>query len=379
MPKILRNAPIRTWQAGDSVQGFALLTKKELRHDRNNKTFMDLELVDASGSMVAKIWSDSPALNGRFEAHQFIAFRGSVKSYRDQLQLTIDDCRVATEGDRHYGFDEAKLVPSTREDIDDLWMRLQRLYEGEIERPVMRRLATETLAVHGAALREHPAAKSMHHAYRGGLLEHVVSMAELALLVCRHFRDLDRDLVLVGVLFHDLGKLRELGAMPVNDYTLEGRLVGHVVIGRDLLVERCAALEGFPADLRLLLEHLVLSHQGRKEFASPVEPMTPEALALHFIDDLDSKINQLRNLREASTGMQYHRGLGRYVYLPPPPTAEDLLAAEEAAEIAAISAEPHELEAREMELPPEPEAAGEPEPVLTEESEEEQAPLFRGE
>jgi 3'-5' exoribonuclease len=377
MPKILRNAPIRTWEAGDSVQGFALLSRKELRQDRNGKSFMDLEVVDASGSMVAKIWSDSPALNGHFEAHRFIAFRGTVKNYRDQLQLTIDDCREATEGDRHYGFDESKLVPSTREDIDDLWMRLHRIYEEEIERPVLRRLAAETLTVHGAALREHPAAKSMHHAYRGGLLEHVVSMAELASLVCRHYADLDRDLVLVGVLFHDLGKLRELGAMPVNDYTLEGRLVGHVVIGRDLLIERCAAIEGFPQDLRLLLEHLVLSHQGRKEFASPVEPMTPEALALHFIDDLDSKINQLRSSREAATGMQYHRGLGRFVYLPPPPTREDLFAAEEAAEIAAISAEPHELEMREMEMPPEEDPA--PEIAEMPEPEEVQAPLFRGE
>ena len=377
MPKILRNAPIRTWEAGDSVQGFALLTRKELRQDRNGKSFLDLELADASGSMVAKVWSDSPAMNGRYEAHQFVAFRGSVKNYRDQLQITIDDCREATEGDRHYGFDESKLVPSTREDIDDLWMRLHRIYGEEVERPVMRRLAAETLAAHGAALREHPAAKSMHHAYRGGLLEHVVSMGELALLVCRHYRDLDRDLVLLGVLFHDLGKLRELGAMPVNDYTLEGRLVGHVVIGRDLLIERCAAIEGFPEDLRLLLEHLVLSHQGRKEFASPVEPMTPEALALHFIDDLDSKINQLRNSREAATGMQYHRGLGRFVYLPPAPTPADLLEREEAAEIEVISAEPHELEVREMEMPPEPEEPAEmTEPAGAEEV---QAPLFQGE
>src|SRR5918992_2653388 len=373
MPKILRNAPIRTWEAGDSVQGFALLTRKELRQDRNGKSFLDLELADASGSMVAKVWSDSPAMNGRYEAHQFVAFRGTVKNYRDQLQITIDDCREATEGDRHYGFDESKLVPSTREDIDDLWMRLHRIYGEEIERPVMRRLAVETLAAHGAALREHPAAKSMHHAYRGGLLEHVVSMAELALLVCRHYRDLDRDLVLLGVLFHDLGKLRELGAMPVNDYTLEGRLVGHVVIGRDLLIERCAAIEGFPEDLRLLLEHLVLSHQGRKEFASPVEPMTPEALALHFIDDFDSKINQLRNSREAATGMQYHRGLGRFVYLPPAPTPADLLEREEAAEIEAIAAEPHELEVREMELPEPEEPAEMTEPERA--AEEVQAPL----
>ena len=158
----------------------------------------------------------------------------------------------------------------------------------------------------------------MHHAYRGGLLEHVVSMAELAAAVCGHYRELDRDLMLLGVLFHDLGKLRELGAMPANDYTLEGRLVGHVVLGRDLLRERCAAIPEFPDDLRLLLEHLVLSHQGKKEFSSPVEPMTPEAVALHFIDDLDAKLNQLRIARESSPGMLYHRGLARYVYLPPP-------------------------------------------------------------
>jgi 3'-5' exoribonuclease len=377
MPKIVRNQPIRTWEAGDSVQGFALLTKKELRQDRNGKSFLDLEVVDASGSMVAKVWSDSPALSGSFEPHQFVAFRGSVKNYRDQLQLTIDDCRQATEGDRHYGFDESKLIPSTREDIGDLWMRLHRVYTEQVERPVLRRLAAEALEVHGPALREHPAAKAMHHAYRGGLLEHVVSMAELAVLVCSHYRDLDRDLVLLGVLFHDLGKLRELGAMPVNDYTLEGRLVGHVVIGRDLLLARCAAIEGFPEDLRLLLEHLILSHQGKKEFASPVEPMTPEALALHFIDDLDSKINQLRNSREAATGMQFHRGLGRYVYLPALPSPEELHEQTEIAALTAIAAEPHVLEVAELEMPPEIEENGSA--AAVEEPEEVQAPLFQAE
>ncbi|HEX4494334.1 MAG TPA: HD domain-containing protein [Thermoanaerobaculia bacterium] len=361
MTKTLRNVPIREWEAGDNVQGFALLTKKETRQDRNGKSFLDMEVTDASGSMIAKIWSDSPALNSRFETHQFIAFRGSVKNYREQLQLTIDECREAGDGDRHYGFDESKLIPSTREDIDDLWRRLERIYAEDVERPILRRLAAETLAIHGKALREHPAAKAMHHAYRGGLLEHTVSMAELGGLVCGHYRDLDRDLVLIGVLFHDLGKLRELGAMPANDYTLEGRLIGHVVIGRDLLIERCAAIPGFPADLRVLLEHMVLSHQGKKEFASPVEPMTPEAVALHFIDDLDSKINQLRNSREAATGMQFHRGLGRYVYFPPTPSPADLEAAEEEAEIEAITAEPHALEAAELELPPEePEEEAEP-------------------
>ncbi|HEX7186468.1 MAG TPA: HD domain-containing protein [Thermoanaerobaculia bacterium] len=344
MPKTLRNTPIRDWESGDTVQGFALLTKKELRQDRNNKSYLDLELADASGSIVAKIWADSPAMNGQFEPHQFIAFKGSVKSYRDQLQLSIDACREAVDSDSDHGFDKAKLIPSTREDIDDLWRRLDRVLSAHVRRPVLRRLAEEALRAHEAELREHPAAKSMHHAYRGGLLEHVVSMAELAVRICEHYRDVDRDLVLLGVLFHDLGKLRELGAMPANDYTLEGRLIGHVVIGRDLLRDRCAAIPGFPDDLRILLEHLVLSHQGRKEYASPVEPMTPEALVLHFVDDLDSKLNQLRASREAAPGISYHRGLARYVYLPP--------LADAACEETAPAVDPHAEEAREPDLPP---------------------------
>lgn len=317
MPKTKKNAPIREWEAGDSVQGFALLTKKELRQDKNGRGFMDLELADASGSMVAKVWADSPAMTGEYEVHGFVAFRGSVKSYKDQLQISIDDCREATEDDRRFGFDESLLIPSTKEDIGDLWRRLERLMDG-VGRPVLRRLARETLDAYGKELREHPAAKSMHHAYRGGLLEHVVSMAELASLVASHYRDLDRDLLLLGVLFHDLGKLRELGAMPANDYTLEGRLIGHVVIGRDLVRERAAAIPDFPRDLTMLLEHMVLSHQGKKEFSSPIEPMTPEAVALHFIDDLDSKLNQLRTARDANPGILYHRGMGRFMYLPAP-------------------------------------------------------------
>ena len=366
---IQRNKPIREWESGDIVQGFALLTKKEKREDRNGKSYLDLEIADASGSMVAKIWADSPAMNGSFETHRFVAFRGVVKNYRDQLQLSIDDCRETTEGDRRYGFDESKLIPSTREDIDDLWRRLTRLLEEVVGRPVLRRLARETLELHGAELREHPAAKSMHHAYRGGLLEHVVSMAELAIRICEHYRDVDRDLVILGVLFHDLGKLRELGAMPANDYTLEGRLIGHVVIGRDLLRDRCRAIEGFPEDLQLLLEHLVLSHQGKKEFASPVEPMTPEALVLHFVDDLDSKLNQLRASRDATPGIQYHRGLGRYVYLPPLP---EILERGATHEIDPHADEALEGEALDDGLAP----CAEPDPEAAVEEEEIQPPLF---
>ena len=314
MAEVEHNTRISSWQEGDHVQGFAFLAKKERRQDRNGKDYLDLELADDSAAMVGKVWAGSPAIDADFEAHQFVAFRGSVRSYRDQLQLNVDHCRVATEEDRKYGFDEKLLIPSTREDIDDLQARLRLALE-KVERPVLRRLAKETLTVHGEALRVHPAAKMMHHAYLGGLLEHTVSMAELAINVCSHYGYLDQDLILLGVLFHDLGKIEELGAMPANDYTKPGRLVGHVVMGWNLLRERCSAIEDFPEDLQLHLEHLVLSHQGKKEYSAPVEPMTAEALALHFIDDLDSKLAQVIQAREKDEPMQFLKGLGRYFYV----------------------------------------------------------------
>jgi 3'-5' exoribonuclease len=316
MPSQRTNQPIRSWLEGDSVSGFALLTRKERRQDKNGRDFLDMQLADASGSIAAKVWSDNPALDGEFEAHQFVAFRGQVKRYRDQLQITVLDCRQATEADRSRGFDESTLIPSTSQSIEELWGRLEKLLDENLERPVLRSLAEETLEAHGEALREHPAAKAIHHAYRGGLLEHVVSMAELALRFCDHYPELDRDLILIGVLFHDLGKIVELGAMPANDYTVEGRLVGHVVIGRDLLRDRCRAIPDFPADLLLALEHLVLSHQGELAFGSPVEPRTAEAFALHFLDNLDSKLNQLRVAREGGVELVWIPSLQRHVYLP---------------------------------------------------------------
>ncbi len=306
--------PIATWKAGDQVSGFALLRRKETRQDRAGKTYLDLELVDASGSIAGKAWSDSAALANRFEAPGFVKFRGQVQSYRDQLQLKVDNCRAASDADRHDGFDESALIPSAKEDLGALWLRLEETLAGNLHRPEARRLAEETLHVYGERLKTHPAAKAIHHAYRGGLLEHVTSMLGLAVRIADHYSELDRDLLLLGVLFHDLGKLQELGAMPANDYTPVGRLVGHIVLGRDLLRERIATIPGFPADLALELEHLVLSHQGKKEFSSPVEPMTKEAFALHMIDDLDSKLAVLRDLADAGSGFVWARSLERFVW-----------------------------------------------------------------
>lgn len=306
--------PIATWQAGDVVHGFALLRRREERRDKGGKLYLDLELADASGAIAGKAWSDSPALGQSFAAGDFVKFRGQVQSYRDQLQVKVDNCRRAVEADRAEGFDEAQLIPSTREDPAALWTRLEALL-ATLARADSQRLAGAALESHGEALRVHPAAKSIHHAFRGGLLEHTVSMMGLAARAAEHYPELDRDLLLLGVLFHDLGKIVELGVLPGSEYTAPGRLVGHIVIGRDLLRAAAARVPELPADRLLQLEHLVLAHQGRQEYGSPVEPATAEALALAAIDDLDSKLALLRQLRETQRGFYFVRSLERFVWL----------------------------------------------------------------
>ncbi len=319
MPIVRINEPIANWQDSDFAQGYALVTRKEVRQDRKGRDYVDLEMADASGSLSAKIWPDSPAIKEAFGEKEFIAFKGTVREYREQLQLNLDHCRRVTEADREQGFDEALLIPSAPEGVEPLWQRLTAIFPDRIHRPELQLLCEEIFRVHGDEIKEHPAAKAIHHAYRGGLLEHVVHMSELAIQVCDHYGDVDRDLVLLGVLLHDLGKLRELGAMPANDYTLEGKLVGHISMGHQMLKEACAALDGtVPKHLQLHLEHLVLSHHGSREYGSPVVPSTVEAFVLHWLDNLDSKLNQLRNARRKDgPGMHYLRPLGRNVFFDP--------------------------------------------------------------
>ncbi|MEM7354673.1 MAG: HD domain-containing protein [Acidobacteriota bacterium] len=320
------NEPISSWGDGDFVQGYALMSRKDVRQDRNGRDYIDIEMTDSSGSVPGKIWPDSPAIKGHYSEKDFVAFKGTVRLYREQVQLNIDYCRGVNDADREKGFDPGLLIPTTPEDIDDLVRRLAALIPGAIGRPSLRRLAEEAQKRFGEGLREHPAAKSIHHAYRGGLLEHVVKMAEVGVSLCEHYPEIDRDLILLSIYFHDLGKLREIGPMPTNDYTLEGQLVGHIVIGLEMLRECCDAVdqsaasddEKIPQNLRLHLEHLVVSHHGRREYGSPIEPSTPEAFVLHLIDNLDSKLNQLRGFRRAGVeGLYYVKALGRSIYFEP--------------------------------------------------------------
>lgn len=313
MGSIRVGAPIAGWKENETVQGFAFLRRKEARTDRNGKTYLDLELADASGSILGRVWADSPALQNEFAAPGFVKFKGTVVSYRGELQLKVDNCRAVRPEDRNEGFDEAALIPTSKIPPAELGERIRSLLDREIERPELRRLVALALERHGQALQVHPAAKSIHHAYLGGLAEHTLSMLELAVKVAEHYPELDRELLLVGSLFHDLGKLLELEPSPSQEYTPVGRLIGHIVLGRDLLRELAREIPDFPPATLLELEHLVLSHQGRNEFGSPVLPMLAEAVALHAIDDLDSKLAQIRAIGPGQ-GFVWSRGLERFVW-----------------------------------------------------------------
>ncbi|MEM6454851.1 MAG: HD domain-containing protein [Acidobacteriota bacterium] len=317
MPLVRDNAPIDTWRDGDFAQGFVLVERKDVRQDRNGRNYLDLVLSDASGRIIAKAWPDSPAMRSGadFAESDIVHIKGTVRAYREQLQLNLEHARRLSDADRDAGYDESLVIRTAVAGLDALWTRLAAIYPDALARPALRRLVAVALERHGDALRVHPAARSIHHAYRGGLLEHVVTMAELAQSTCAHYPDLDLDLVLVGVLFHDLGKLRELGAMPANQYTVEGHLIGHIAIGRDMLRDCCAAVDDLDEETRLHLEHLVLAHHGRREYGSPVAPATAEAFVLHVLDDLDSKLNQLREAgRGVGPAIRHVRGLDRYVY-----------------------------------------------------------------
>lgn len=322
MPVVRSNEPIATWQDGDFAQGFALVARKETREDKRGRDYVDMELADATGAMVAKIWPDSPAMKGVFDEKDFVAFKGQVKRFRDQLQLSVDHIRRVRATDADEGFDPDDLIPTAPEGIEPLWERFRAIIPEAVARPPLRRLAEEALRRHGDRLKVHPAAKSIHHAFRGGLLQHLVYMSEIAVDVCRQYPEVDRDLVLLGILFHDLGKLDELGPMPDNDYTVEGQLVGHIVLGHNMLRACVDAVaesgEPVPDRLRLHLEHLLLSHHGKREYGSPVEPATPEAWVLHIIDLLDSKMNHLRSAyRTEGDGIHYLHRTNMRVFFDP--------------------------------------------------------------
>ena len=290
-----------------------VVASKQIKTKKNGDPYLVVTLADRTGQLQANMWDNvSGALNA-FEQDDFVKVKGMVQKYNGRWQLTLHKVRKLVEAEIDY----SDFLPKTSKDIDQLWRTLGEFVE-TIENPWLKRLIKDFMADEAVATayKNAPAAKTMHHAYVGGLLDHVVSLFTVCDLVVRNYPQVNRDLLLTGAFLHDIGKIHELVYQRSISYTTRGQLLGHMIIELEMLHEKLSHIPGFPDELKTLIEHLIISHHGQYEFGSPKLPMFPEALMLHYLDDLDSKMESMRAQFERESELEtawtsYNASLGR--------------------------------------------------------------------
>jgi 3'-5' exoribonuclease len=319
--------------AGELVPNQTITTSflvhvKEIRQKKGGEFYLSLLLGDRTGDVDAKMWDNVNDVLDVFERDDFVKVKGLVQIFHNRPQLTIHKLRRMEESE----VDFADYFPASKRDPEEMWRELQGIV-AEIGNPHLKALLNAMFADEDIAqrYRRAPAAKQIHHAFLGGLLEHVLSVCAMAKPAAAHYANIDRDLLLTGVLLHDIGKIYELSYERGFSYSSEGQLIGHIAIASRMLHEKLRGLPGFPPKLRAMVEHLILSHHGQLEFGSPKLPSFPEALLLHYLDDLDSKMECMRALIEKDPYVEgcftgYSGVLDRVVlkkerYLNPPPPA----------------------------------------------------------
>ncbi len=295
-----------------NITTFFLVCEKEVRNTREGKPYLRLELGDRSGTIEARMWDQFEAAAKGINRDDFVKVQARVEIYRNRPQLSVMQVRLAKPEE----IDLADFLPQTKADVAKLYAQLLE-YAGSISNPWLKKLVTEILNDPSIATRykRAPAAKVMHHAYLGGLLEHVVSLCGLAKQVAAHYAELDLDLLLTAAMLHDVGKLDELCYERAIGYTVEGHLLGHIIMEVQTISKAMDAIEGFPPNLKTVVQHLLISHHGEYEFGSPKLPMIREALVFHYLDDLDSKLAAVRAALERDSGepewSAYSGALGR--------------------------------------------------------------------
>jgi 3'-5' exoribonuclease len=307
---------VRALSADLNGWGFFLCTQKDVRAGRGGDLYIALSLQDRTGLVRARIFHEAARLRDEFDSGDFVKVAGHTDLFNGRVQLLVENIRrVNPDQDRGMGFREEDCVLSAARPVDEMWGELQELIQ-HVRDPFLRELLQRVTTRHGDKLRIWPAAQTVHHAYRSGFLEHVLSVARSALTLGAAY-GANQDLLTAGALLHDIGKLEELEYDRATSYTREGNLVGHVTLGTIMVRTEMAEIGDFPDILRAQVEHLIVSHHGRKEFGAPVEPMTIEAMILSAADDLDAKINQVRQaLAEEGEGefTPYHSRLGRVLW-----------------------------------------------------------------
>jgi len=276
---------------GDWVEEVYLVTSKQVSTAKNGVTYLSLKLADKTGEIDGRLWDNADEVAGKFEREDFVRIKGMTSNYQGSLQIKmktlerVDDARV----------DIANFLECSPRNPDEMVKELKAiaaaLSNGNLRQLMNAFLDDEPFMV---LFKRTPAAKTLHHNYIGGLLEHVVELIELCRDVAEHFPSIDKDLLAVGAFLHDIGKVRELAVRKSIEYTTEGRLIGHISLGYEMLVEKVNAIPGFPAELTMLLKHIVLSHHGEYEFGSPKRPKIQEAIVINYLDDLAAKINNFQ-------------------------------------------------------------------------------------
>lgn len=298
-----------------------LVRSKDLRTTSQGSLYIHAVLVDKSGELLARMWQASESIYNAIPEGGFTRLKGRTENYKGSLQFIIEAVRLADPG----SFDAADFLPVTTQDIGKMFERCSEILKG-IKHPDLSALVAEFLADQElmARFRKAPAAAALHHAYIGGLLEHTLSLLELALLVVPRYPRLSLDLVLTGLFLHDIGKCAELTFDTTIGYSDQGQLVGHIALAILWMDRKATAVEKksgkeFPVELRNLLSHLILSHHGRYEFGSPKLPAVAEAAVIHYLDNLDAKVNQFlgeidKDRDPSSTWTKYNRALETKVY-----------------------------------------------------------------
>ena len=281
---------IDKFKEGDSIQGFFLCFEKHIRNSRNGDLYIDLRLRDKTGSINAKIWDNVNELKKKFNSGDPVAVSGVIELFMDRPHLIIKKInRASVQYYGRYGYDPSLIVSSSKKNALEMWKTIVKIIRS-MNSTHLRRLVSMVYKENKEIIMIHPATVKLHYNYRSGFIEHILSMAEIAEKLIKHYK-VDRDLLLSGIFLHDIGKLVEISSDLEANYTDEGKFIGHVILGRDIVRSTSKKIKNFPQKALTRLEHLIISEYSKYEWDNKMKPKTPESLLLHLIKNIDSKMN----------------------------------------------------------------------------------------
>lgn len=302
-------------KSGDIIDDRFAVSEKSLARKKDGNPFLTLVFSDKTGVVKGVVWDDAENTAQTVAAGDIVHVAGTANQYRETLQITVKSMSAVSRDT----VDPSDFMPASRRNPDQMMERLIKLAD-TIRTPHLKALLASFWEDDDFVrqFKTAPAAKHMHHAYIGGLLEHTLSLALLADRVVEHYGGIDRDMLIAGAILHDIGKTKEFEYDNRIDYSMEGRLISHIVIGIELIEKKIAAMDHFPPVPALLLKHMIISHHGSREFGSPEPPKTLESVMLNYLDEIDSKINGIREFMASqdpgSEWTSYHKMLERFFY-----------------------------------------------------------------